>query len=106
MHYRLVRTENEIQLLCIAKKNGNAVPGGDPAQQQLERNHGVIECIQSCASSWRQQKDGALGKYFLRDQAKKIQGLVDNLLDLGGQLSLVTDELRWRVEAKITGVWM
>ncbi|CAH0488958.1 unnamed protein product [Peronospora farinosa] len=106
MHFRLARTENEINLLCLAKKKGYGIPTENKAQQQLERNDGVIQCIQSCTSSWRQKKSGELGKYFLRDQAKKIQRFVDDLIDLKEQLSAVTAELRWRVEEKTTGVWV
>ncbi|CAI5731540.1 unnamed protein product [Peronospora destructor] len=106
LHFRLARTENEMHLLCLAKKKGDSIPTEKKAQQQLERNDGVIQCIQSCTLSWRQKKSGELGKYFLRDQAEKIQSLVDNLIELGEQLSAATAELRWRVEEKTVGVWV
>ncbi|CAH0514401.1 unnamed protein product [Peronospora belbahrii] len=106
MHFRLARTEKEINLLCLAKKNGNGIPTESNAQQQLIRNDGVIQCIHSCTLSWKQEKSGELGKYFLRDQAKKIQSYVDKLAELGEQLSILTAELRWRVEEKTAGVWV
>ncbi|CAI5742049.1 unnamed protein product [Hyaloperonospora brassicae] len=107
MQYRLARTENELHVLCLAKKKKRTtVLLNASARRQLEQNQGVVQCIQSCTSSWRQEKSGELGKYFLRDQAKKIQGLVDELLDLRMQLDDRTEELRWRVEEETTGVWV
>uniref|UniRef100_M4BUH7 Uncharacterized protein n=1 Tax=Hyaloperonospora arabidopsidis (strain Emoy2) TaxID=559515 RepID=M4BUH7_HYAAE len=106
MQYRIARTEKEIHLLCLAKKKGGIIPPNECALRQLERNQGVIQCIQSCTSSWRQEKSGELGKYFLRDQAKTIQALVDKLLDLRKKLEELTEELRWRVEEETTGVWV
>ncbi|KAI9918619.1 hypothetical protein PsorP6_012072 [Peronosclerospora sorghi] len=107
MHFRIARTENEITRLCLAKKKKETIlPPESKARHQLEQNQGVIACIESCTSSWRQKKSGELGKYFLRDQAKTIQEIVDKLIDLNDHLNGKSDELRWRVEGKTKGVWV
>ncbi|KAG7377561.1 hypothetical protein PHYPSEUDO_011481 [Phytophthora pseudosyringae] len=104
--FRLVRTQRELHVLCLAKKNGAFVPTLDTALRQVELNRGAIACIQATAEDWNERKNGVSGKCFLKPQAADIQELVDTLGALEAQLSVVTSELRWRLEATTTGVWV
>ncbi|KAL3657203.1 hypothetical protein V7S43_017863 [Phytophthora oleae] len=106
MQVRLLKTEHETKLFCLAKKNGDDMPSGETARLQVELNHGAIESIKNTAKDWRRHKNGDTGKCFLKAHAEEIQSLLDNLVELGKQLNVATGELLWRLEEKTTGVWV
>ncbi|ETI46195.1 hypothetical protein F442_09318 [Phytophthora nicotianae P10297] len=106
MQFRIVTTEREIGLLCLAKKNGVFMPTGENTQLQLELNQGALECIKVTVEDWKKRKNGETGKCFLKHISTEIQHLLDNLLMLGEQLRVAMEELRWRLEGNSTGVWV
>lgn len=106
VQFRLLKTEHETKLLCLAKKNGDEMPSGDTARRQVELNQGAVESIKNTAKDWRKHKNGETGKCFLKAHAEEIQSLLDKLRELGEQLNVATSELLWRLEDKTTGVWV
>lgn len=106
IQFRLAKTENTASLLSLAKKNGVFIPSGDVAQLQLELNQGALECIQSTVEDWEARKTGKTGKCFLKHLTMEIQSILNSLVALGEQLKVASDALRWRLEAKTTGVWV
>lgn len=106
MQFRIARTENEINLLCLAKKTGSHVPSTTTAHRQLELNHGALECIKMTEEDWRRRKSGESGRCFLRQLSSEIQHLLNSLLALGDHLRAATDELRWRLKEETVGVWV
>eukprot|EP00644_Phytophthora_capsici_P007401 jgi/Phyca11/16644/fgenesh1_pg.PHYCAscaffold_21_\ len=103
---RLLKTEHETKLLCLAKKNGEEMPSGETARRQVELNQGAVESIKNTTKDWRKHKNGETGKCFLKAHAEEIQSLLDKLQELGEQLNVATSELLWRLEDKTTGVWV
>ncbi|KAK1946873.1 hypothetical protein P3T76_002425 [Phytophthora citrophthora] len=104
VQFRLLKTEHETKLFCLAKKNGDEMPSGETARHQVELNQGAVESIKNTATDWRKYKNGDTGKWFLKEHAEEIQSLLDNLLELREQLKVATSELLWRLEEKTTGV--
>ncbi|CEG45396.1 uncharacterized protein PHALS_01695 [Plasmopara halstedii] len=106
VHYRIMKTENQINLLCLAKKAGSSISNNVTAQRQLDLNHGALKCIQSTAEDWRKRKSGESGRCFLKNLSIEIQLLLENLQTLGDQLRVATNELQWRLEDTTIGVWV
>ncbi|KAG3075975.1 hypothetical protein PI125_g21630 [Phytophthora idaei] len=58
MLFRIAKTENEISLLCLAKKNGVFISTGESAQRQVGVNRGALVCIEATVEDWRKRKNG------------------------------------------------